>query len=136
MKMKEFLGKIVDLTERSQPNADKKSNAVLLHIQGRIYAIRNFALDPFNDTYNIILVPNAGITFNKSKFTTVDHVYYLNARKSLLIGMDNPIKLVLVDGNEDNFIPIGTIDLKEQTLTEVRPLGTGTLDTNMLYYFK
>lgn len=135
MKMKDFLGKIFELTEK-MPRPVDKTSAVLLHIRGRIYAIRNFALDPFNDTYNIILVPNAGLTFNKSKFTSVDHVYYLNARKSLLIGMDNPIKLVLVDGNETNFIPVGTIDLEDQTMTEARLQGAGTLDTNILYIFK
>lgn len=135
MKMKDLLSQMGEQSRKLQLNNDKTEYAVLLHIRGKIYAIRNIAIDPFNDTYNIILVPYVS-EFSRNNFTSFDRIYYLNARKSLLTGMENSIKLVLVDGDDANYIPVGTIDLKEQTIHHASLQGEGTNELGILYQFK
>ena len=136
MKMNDFLNQIMESTNKAQFNIDKKKSNVILFLRGRHYAVRSIVIDPFKNCYNVILIPNAGISFSKDKFITIDHIYYLNARKSLMTAAENDINFVLIDGNDSTYIPVGTIDIKEQTIAKVKAQGTGTLDVNVIYYFK
>lgn len=135
MKMKDFLSQMGEYTRKLQLNKDKKEYVVLLHIRSHIYAIKSIVMDPFNNTYDIILIPYTS-DFNRSNFINVDRIHYLNARKSLMIGMENDIKFVLVDGNDTEYIPVGTIDFKEQKIHHATIQGKGTPELSILYQFK
>lgn len=136
MKMNDFLNQIMESTNKAQFNIDKKKSNVILFLRGRHYGVRSIVIDPFTDKWNVVVYP---VYFELGNFAskTVDDILYLNARKSLMSGMDKDINFVLIDdGNTNNYIPVGTLDPKMQVIQYAKLQGAGTEKQNIVYYFK
>ena len=134
MTMNDFLNQIMENTNKLKCNIDKKQYEIILYLRGRHYSIRSISIDPFNNKWNIIVLPYyLEVTDNTLHNKTVDDIHYLNARKNVLNGINDPVQFVLVDGGPiTNYIPIGTLDVRDQIIQNAKIQDS----KRIIYYFK
>ena len=132
--MNDFLGQIIENTNKLQFNIDRKQYDVILYLRGRHYSIRSITIDPFHNNWNVIVLPwYIELQDDSFKGKTVDDIHYLNARKNVMNGINDDVQFVLVDGGPNtNYIPIGTLDVKKQTIQEAKIQD----NKRIIYYFK